>query len=110
MGADLSIRIASLCQAIMAADHEDIETSIDAALDMLSEGHDRSDTLVAESILDGLRWGFRAAATVELGGGTMVRIRVPGGAGITHEWLDRPSPKQIARIIETIEQAIGDEE
>lgn len=92
----------------MSADHEDIDTAINAASDALGERLDRSDTMVAESILDGLLWGFRAAATVELGGGTLVRIRAPGGFAATHEWLDGPSPKLIRRIIATIEEVSGE--
>jgi len=106
MGGIASDRIADLCRSIMEADQEEIETAIDAASDILSESFDGLDAMVAESILDGLRWGFRAAATIELGGGTLIRIRAPGGVAITHEWLDRPTDETVSRIMKSITEAI----
>lgn len=105
--AEIRRRIIDLVNAIEGSEREDMESAIDAASDYLCIGENRADDLAIESILDGLRWGFRAAAVVELGGGTVLRIRAPGGIGITHEWVDSPSPMRIASIMESIERACG---
>lgn len=96
----------ALCLSILQGDHEDVEHALNAAADRLLENSDRSDHAVIESIIDGIRWGFNAAATVELGGGTMIRLRAPGGVCITHEWLDAPSDAQKALIRQSVESAI----
>ena len=63
----------------------------DEAADLISEvadeiAGDRTDDMINGAILDGLRWGYAAAMTVELGGGAMLRVVMPGGVAITHEW------------------------
>jgi hypothetical protein len=47
---------------------------------------ERDDDLYADSVIDGIRWGARAAVIIELSGGAMLRVLMPGGARITHEW------------------------
>jgi hypothetical protein len=49
---------------------------------------ERDDDLYADSVIDGIRWGARAAVIIELSGGAMLRVLMPGGARITHEWGD----------------------
>lgn len=66
---------------------------VDAADDLIAEvadevSEDRTDDAFNGAILDGIRWGYRAAVVVEMGGGAMVRTILPGGIGITHEWAD----------------------
>ena len=51
--------------------------------------NDRKQTLYLESVLDGVRWGVRAANIVDLGEGAIVRIILPKGGRVTHEWADR---------------------
>lgn len=105
--AEIRRRIIDLVNTIEGSEREDMESAIDAASDYLCIGENRADDLAIESILDGLRWGFRAAGVVEKAGGTVLRIRAPGGICITHEWVDSPSPTRIASIMESIEQACG---
>ena len=65
--------------------------SVDDAADLIAEigdeiAEDRADDLFHGAILDGLRWGYHAAVVVEMGGGAMMRVCLPGGVAITHEW------------------------
>lgn len=65
--------------------------SVDDAADLIAEIGDEiadggADDLFHGAILDGLRWGYHAAVVVEMGGGAMLRVCLPGGVGITHEW------------------------
>lgn len=65
--------------------------SVDDAADLIAEvgddmADDRTEDLFVGAILDGLRWGYHAAVTVEMGGGAVLRVLLPGGIGITHEW------------------------
>ena len=67
--------------------------SVDDAADLLAEiaddlSEDRSEDLINGAILDGIRWGYTAAVTVEMGGGAMLRAILPGGCGITHQWAE----------------------
>lgn len=64
---------------------DDFEAAINAASDDLQTG-ERDDDLYIESVLDGIRFGARAAVSVELAGGAMVRFVMPGGERITSEW------------------------
>ena len=66
---------------------------VDAAADLIAEVSDDMAEGGPEdrfhgAILDGLRWGYAAAVQVELAGGAMVRIILPGGIGMTYEWDD----------------------
>ena len=61
----------------------------ESAADLVAEVADEiagDDDLINGAILDGIRWGYRAAVAVEIGGGAMLRAILPGGATITHEW------------------------
>ena len=65
--------------------------SVDDAADLIAEIGDEiaegcADDLFHGAILDGLRWGYHAAVVVEMGGGAMLRVCLPGGVAITHEW------------------------
>lgn len=67
--------------------------SVDDAADLLAEIADDiadggPEDLFNGAILDGIRWGYAAAVQVELAGGAMLRVMLPGGIGITHEWGD----------------------
>lgn len=67
--------------------------SVDDAADLIAEvgdgiGEDHNDDAMCAAILDGLRWGYHAAVLVEMGGGALVRIIMPGGSTITNEWAD----------------------
>jgi hypothetical protein len=64
---------------------EDFEDALSAVSGDLSCG-ERDDDLYADSVIDGIRWGARAAVTIELSGGAMLRVLMPGGVRITHEW------------------------
>lgn len=98
--------IVSLCESIRVADHEDIEAAFDAALDDLITG-ERSDDLFIESVLDGLRWGFRAGAAANLGGSTILRLMYPDGSRVTCEWIREAGQKQARHVIETVRAALG---
>lgn len=95
-----------LCWSMLRGTHSDIDHALTSALDRMLGTADRSDHAVLESIIDGIRWGFNAAATVELGGGTMIRLRAPRGVCITHEWLDQPNDVQKAAILQTVKEAL----
>ena len=67
--------------------------SVDDAADLIAELADEMaeggpEDLFHGAILDGLRWGYAAAVNVETSGGAMMRVILPGGTGITHEWTD----------------------
>lgn len=64
---------------------EAFEDALSALSDDLTTG-ERDDDLYAESVIDGIRWGARAAVIVELAGGAMARFVMPGGERITSEW------------------------
>lgn len=97
--------IKTLCGFMLELQHSEVERALDMSLDRMLDMADPSDHAVLESIIDGLRWGFFAAAQVELGGGTMLRLRAPRGVAITHEWLDQPSEIQRAAIRHMVEEA-----
>lgn len=64
---------------------------VDSAGDLIAEVADeiageRTDDLFNGAILDGIRWGYHAAVVVEMGGGAMLRVVLPDGIGITHDW------------------------
>lgn len=66
---------------------------VDAVADLIAEvaddlAGDRDDDLFNGAILDGIRWGHTAALQVEMAGGAMLRVMLPGGIGITHEWAN----------------------
>lgn len=75
--------------------------SLDDAADLLAEvaddlAEDRTEDLFNGAILDGIRWGHTAAVIVETNGGAILRAVLPGGIGITHEWVhERDAHPQI---------------
>ena len=97
--------INTLCGSMLKLQHCEVEKALDRSLDQMLDVVETSEHAVLESIIDGLRWGFFAAATVELGGGTMIRLRAPRGVTITHEWLDQPSETQRTAIRHMVEEA-----
>ena len=67
--------------------------SVDDAADLIAEIADEiaeggPDDMINGAILDGIRWGYTAAVQVEMGCGAMLRVCLPGGVGITHQWAD----------------------
>lgn len=87
---------------------DDFEAALDRVADEIATG-ERDDDLYQESIIDGIRWGVRAAVCVEFGGGTILRVLSPGGVRITHEWLGKPqSDLGRASILNTVKVAMGD--
>jgi hypothetical protein len=67
--------------------------AVDDAADLIAELADDiaeggPEDLFHGAILDGVRWGYAAAVQVEMAGGAMLRVCLPGGIGITHEWAD----------------------
>lgn len=85
MSGELEAVLARLVRLLAAARTEAVEDAANAVSDRLATG-ERGEDLVTEAILDGVRFGHRAAVAVELGGGLMVRILEPGGIRLTHEW------------------------
>ena len=68
------------------------QSQLEDALNEISDDlnhNDRKQVLYLESVLDGIRWGVRAAKVADFGNGAMVRIILPEGGRITHEWHDR---------------------
>ena len=58
--------------------------SVDPAADLLAEiaddlAGDRDDDMINGAILEGIRWGYAAAVSVERAGGAMMRVILPGG-------------------------------
>lgn len=97
------------------------DLDVDAAADLLAEvgddlAGDRAEDMVNGAILDGIRWGHAAAVGVEMGGGAMLRVCLPGGVGITHEWAaESEAQPQIRAALaalhagRTTAQGVGDE-
>lgn len=52
------------------------------------ESENNADDLYLEAIVNGIRWGARAAVNVERDRGAMLRVCLPDGIRITHEWAD----------------------
>lgn len=80
--------------------------SIDEADDLIAEIGDQlacEEDVIADAILDGLCWGYRAAVMVDLSGGAMMRVIMPGGQRITHEWDSaRDAEPQIKARLEAV--------
>lgn len=103
----LSYAIRALVDYARDMEIDDFEDAISAASDDLETGEKTYDRFT-DSVLDGIRWGLRAAVTVELDGGTILRVRKPGGVGITHEWHGSPrSAIGRASIMQTVDEAMG---
>lgn len=84
---------------------------VDAAADLIAEvgdeiAGDRDEDMFNGAILDGIRWGYAAAVTVEMGGGAMVRTILPGGIAMTHEWAsENDALPQIDAALDAIASA-----
>lgn len=81
---------------------------VDAVADLLAEvaddlAGDRDEDLFNGAILDGIRWGYAAAVQVEMAGGAMLRVMLPGGIGITHEWAnEQDAQRQIKAALASL--------
>ena len=88
--------------------------SVDDAADMIAEisdeiAEDRTQDAINGAILDGIRWGYVAAVSVEMGGGAMMRTILPGGIAMTHEWAkERDARPQIDAALDAIASARDD--
>jgi len=84
---------------------------VDSAADLIAEIADDMaeggpEDLFNGAILDGIRWGYTAAVCVEMAGGAMLRVILPGGIGITHEWaLEKDAQPQIKSALAKIHPA-----
>ncbi len=67
----------------------------------------RSRKPTARTKPDGLRWGFCAAAAVELGGTTLPRLCEIGGVRITHEWHGGTTKKCRERVLASVMAAMA---
>lgn len=69
--------------------HLDVDSAADLIAEVSDEiAEDGTEDAINGAILDGIRWGYQAAVTVEMGGGAMLRVILPGGTSMTHEWAD----------------------
>lgn len=82
----LKAHIAAVLEGIRHLNVDDAADLIAEVADDLAE--DRTEDMFNGAILDGIRWGYTAAVQVEMGGGAMLRVILPGGIGITHQWVD----------------------
>lgn len=80
----LKAHIAAVLEGIRHLDVDAADDLLAEVADDLAEGG--PEDLFNGAILDGIRWGYAAAVQVEMGGGAMLRVTLPGGIGITHEW------------------------
>src|SRR5690606_11450539 len=75
--------------------HLDVDSAADLIAEISDEiAEDRTEDAINGAILDGIRWGYHAAVTVEMGGGAMLRVILPGGIAMTHEWASEGDAKQ----------------
>lgn len=88
---------------------------VDSAADLIAEISDEiaeggPEDLFHGAILDGIRWGYTAAVTVEMGGGAMLRTLLPGGIAMTHQWEDdRAAQPQIKAAMAALHGARVDQ-
>lgn len=104
---DLAARIADLIADLAEHKPTEIERGCDLARGVLLS--DSANESVELSILDGLRWGWRAGHFVEREGGAMVRIRARGNSAVTHEYRHAPSDAQLARLARLIEKTLTEQ-
>ena len=102
---ELGARIAWLCQVLRSASPETLDTACAIASDMLADDAG-ADTATDESLIDGIRWGHRAAHICEKQGGVILRIRAQGGSAVSHEFQHAPSDATLAGVARMIEQAL----
>lgn len=106
---ELERHIARLVRLLVRARHRAVEDAVDAVSDHLASD-DRSESLMVDAILDGIRFGHRAAVAVELGGGMMVRVIEQGGVRLTHEWGLPPGDAERQAIVRGIMTVITGED
>lgn len=84
--------------------HLDADSAADLIAEVADEiAEDRTEDAVNGAILDGIRWGYHAAVVVEMGGGAMLRVVLPGGIAMTHEWAcDNDARAQIDAALDAI--------
>ena len=100
----LKSNIAAVIEGLKHLDVDSATDLIHELADDMAEGG--PEDLFHGAILDGIRWGYTAAVTVELGGGAMLRAILPGGCGITHQWADeRDAQPQIKAALATLHSA-----
>ena len=102
---DLAAHIAALCTTLRTLDQDTVERACDIATDMLCDSEATSHR--DDSLIDGLRWGHRAAITCEINRGVILRIRTPGMRAVSHEYVKPKSDLDLARLARLIEDEIA---
>lgn len=103
---DIAARFAALCNDLRSASSDDMQKACDIASDILSENPDSD--LRDESLLDGIRWGHRAAHICEMHGGTLIRVRMPGASALTYEFRKTMDDARIGAAMAALRQALED--
>lgn len=110
----LKSHITAVIEGLRHLDVDSAADLIDDLADDLTEGG--PEDLFNGAILDGIRWGYAAAVQVEMAGGAMLRVVLPGGVGITHQWVeDATAQPQIRAALASLHSArvsakgVGDE-
>lgn len=97
----LKAHIAAVVEGLRHLDVDRAADLIAEVADELAEGG--HGVLINGAILDGLRWGYAAAVQVEMAGGVMLRVMLPGGIGITHEWAnEQDAQRQIKAALASL--------
>lgn len=100
----LKAHIAAVVEGLRHLDVDSAADLLGEVADDLAEGG--PEDLFNGAILDGIRWGYTAAVIVETNGGAMLRVTLPGGIGITHEWVhERDAKPQIKAALEGLQAA-----
>lgn len=100
----LKDHIEAVLEGIWHLSVDDVADLIAEIADEIAEGG--PDDLFNGAILDGIRWGYAAAVQVEMGGGAMLRVCLPDGIGITHQWAnDDEAQPQIKAALEALHSA-----
>ena len=100
----LKAHIAAVVEGLRHLDVDSAADLIAEVADELAEGG--PEDLFNGAILDGIRWGYAAAVQVEMAGGAMLRVILPGGIGITQEWAEeRDAQRQTKAALEWLQAA-----
>ena len=84
MSDKLKTAVETILDEIQTIGIDHFEDALLAALDDMETG-DKPDDLYINAVVDGIRWGARAAVVVEFDGGAMIRVIRPGGECFTLE-------------------------